>query len=123
APLRSLAPVLVPRRAVYFSFFYCYGDHRALHSFPTRRSSDLVTGMPATLRFSKMHGAGNDFVVLDLRDGSPPPPAALCRALADRSEEHTSELQSRENLVCRLLLEKKKKKKHRHRCTTDRDET
>src|SRR5207302_10306009 len=30
-----------------------------------------------------------------------------------RSEEHTSELQSRENLVCRLLLEKKKKK---HKC-------
>src|SRR5690606_40600863 len=30
----------------------------------------------------------------------------------ERSEEHTSELQSRENLVCRLLLEKKKKKKH-----------
>src|SRR5690606_40782516 len=31
-------------------------------------------------------------------------------AIAVRSEEHTSELQSRENLVCRLLLEKKKKK-------------
>src|SRR6266700_7478787 len=30
---------------------------------------------------------------------------------AERSEEHTSELQSRENLVCRLLLEKKKTKK------------
>src|SRR2546430_15626852 len=29
-----------------------------------------------------------------------------------RSEEHTSELQSQSNLVCRLLLEKKKKKKH-----------
>src|SRR5690554_7071291 len=29
-----------------------------------------------------------------------------------RSEEHTSELQSRPHLVCRLLLEKKKKKKH-----------
>src|SRR5690606_42158928 len=29
-----------------------------------------------------------------------------------RSEEHTSELQSRENLVCRLLLEKKKNKKY-----------
>src|SRR5207302_11071127 len=29
------------------------------------------------------------------------------------SEEHTSELQSRENLVCRLLLEKKKKKSHK----------
>lgn len=35
-------------------------------------------------RFSKMHGAGNDFVVLDLRDGSPPPTTEQCRALADR---------------------------------------
>src|SRR5688500_20031611 len=33
----------------------------------------------------------------------------------DRSEEHTSELQSPCNLVCRLLLEKKKKKKHHNR--------
>src|SRR5438874_10210387 len=32
-------------------------------------------------------------------------------AAVDRSEEHTSELQSRRDLVCRLLLEKKKKKK------------
>ncbi|NLA68812.1 MAG: diaminopimelate epimerase [Gammaproteobacteria bacterium] len=31
-----------------------------------------------------MHGAGNDFVVLDLRDGAAPPDAALCRLLADR---------------------------------------
>src|SRR5690554_7272971 len=31
-----------------------------------------------------------------------------------RSEEHTSELQSRPHLVCRLLLEKKKKKKKKH---------
>src|SRR5690606_39505614 len=38
-----------------------------------------------------------------------------------RSEEHTSELQSRENLVCRLLLEKKKKNQHtqRQQPTTD----
>ncbi|WOS41606.1 diaminopimelate epimerase [Xanthomonas rydalmerensis] len=36
------------------------------------------------LRFSKMQGAGNDFVVLDLRDGSPPPDAALAVRLADR---------------------------------------
>src|SRR6266496_4540036 len=32
-----------------------------------------------------------------------------------RSEEHTSELQSRRDLVCRLLLEKKKKQEYRHR--------
>src|SRR5436309_11332707 len=35
-----------------------------------------------------------------------------------RSEEHTSELQSRENLVCRLLLEKKKKKQISQHTTT-----
>ncbi len=36
------------------------------------------------LRFTKMHGAGNDFVVLDLRDGQSPPTPSLSRALADR---------------------------------------
>src|SRR3712207_7679430 len=35
--------------------------------------------------------------------------AAFCSARGGRSEEHTSELQSRQYLVCRLLLEKKKK--------------
>src|SRR6266511_5434885 len=46
--------------------------------------------------------------------GSPclsPAPRSVCPPR--RSEEHTSELQSRENLVCRLLLEKKKKKINR----------
>src|SRR3712207_8859693 len=37
-------------------------------------------------------------------------PSGGNRGLGDRSEEHTSELQSRQYLVCRLLLEKKKKK-------------
>src|SRR5690606_7847023 len=45
-------------------------------------------------------GSTHAFVLRDRPDGTP-----------DRSEEHTSELQSRENLVCRLLLEKKKKKR------------
>src|SRR5690606_41499726 len=36
------------------------------------------------------------------------PKARQYAAVSPRSEEHTSELQSRENLVCRLLLEKKK---------------
>ncbi len=36
------------------------------------------------LRFSKMQGAGNDFVVLDLRDGGLPPDAALVARMADR---------------------------------------
>src|SRR5438093_8418028 len=57
------------------------------------------------------------------------PCRSACRAgsgrsgTASRSEEHTSELQSLTNLVCRLLLEKKKKKKknitkHKHKHTT-----
>ncbi|MEO6226821.1 MAG: diaminopimelate epimerase [Thermomonas sp.] len=36
------------------------------------------------MRFSKMHGAGNDFVVLDLRKGAPPPDKAACARIADR---------------------------------------
>src|SRR5260370_31407337 len=42
------------------------------------------------------------------------PITILVNNLAMRSEEHTSELQSHLNLVCRLLLEKKKKKSHRY---------
>src|SRR2546429_6307251 len=60
---------------------------------------------------------------------SEPMPANGDRTVSPRSEEHTSELQSRLHLVCRLLLEKKKKstskeeifRKSTHRCTvTDR---
>src|SRR5437870_7972126 len=61
--------------------------------FPTRRSSDLAT-------------AGRSVT----RPGSPASRGPSCCATW-RSEEHTSELQSRGHLVCRLLLEKKKKKK------------
>src|SRR2546422_4228501 len=39
----------------------------------------------------------------------------------DRSEEHTSELQSRLHLVCRLLLEKKKKKKTQNKTTNHKN--
>src|SRR5438067_8204418 len=45
----------------------------------------------------------------ELLDDLPRQADAQPRADADRSEEHTSELQSRFDLVCRLLLEKKKK--------------
>src|SRR2546430_7313670 len=39
-----------------------------------------------------------------------------------RSEEHTSELQSQSNLVCRLLLEKKKKNKHTRKTNTQNNQ-
>src|SRR5437588_4166382 len=44
-------------------------------------------------------------------------------AVRARSEEHTSELQSHSDLVCRLLLEKKKKKKKSHTTNTQRTYT
>src|SRR2546421_4631060 len=42
----------------------------------------------------------------------PPPFRISLISMSSRSEEHTSELQSRSDLVCRLLLEKKKKNKY-----------
>src|SRR5438034_3964586 len=53
-------------------------------------------------------------------------PSTVCREVAanggrERSEEHTSELQSHSDLVCRLLLEKKKKKK-KQRNTDERQQ-
>src|SRR5260221_12105902 len=42
----------------------------------------------------------------------------LVRAVRERSEEHTSELQSHSDLVCRLLLEKKKKRARHHQANT-----
>src|SRR3712207_7360670 len=47
----------------------------------------------------------------------PTEPTELDRNLDERSEEHTSELQSRQYLVCRLLLEKKKHPKRSQTCT------
>src|SRR5260370_14752145 len=47
------------------------------------------------------------------------PQQAVARLVYPRSEEHTSELQSHLNLVCRLLLEKKKKNKARHTACCD----
>src|SRR3712207_8278183 len=52
---------------------------------------------------------GGDFSAKDFRTWSGTVLAAVGLAVA-RSEEHTSELQSRQYLVCRLLLEKKKQK-------------
>src|SRR5205807_10516375 len=88
-------------------FFYCSPDHPDLHSFPTRRSSDLKD-----LGIRVLAGSEVDI----LKDGSLDYSDEILAQLdvvvcSIRSEEHTSELQSPCNLVCRLLLEKKKKKK------------
>src|SRR5690606_41073828 len=106
------------------SFCQCYGRPRDLHSFPTRRSSDLKrTNMAAidaigiearrVLLEVMMSVAWADREIAP-EERQAARAAAMSLGLVmpgdtdlTRSEEHTSELQSRENLVCRLLLEKK----------------
>src|SRR5438270_2673537 len=70
--------------------------HRDLHSFPTRRSSDLKHGDVA---LQPRHAVASLQRRHDVGERACP---------IARSEEHTSELQSQSNLVCRPLLEKKK---------------
>src|SRR2546421_344972 len=52
----------------------------------------------------------------NLKQLTKPEVVVITGASAGRSEEHTSELQSRSDLVCRLLLEKKKKKRAEEQC-------
>src|SRR5688572_31552297 len=83
--------------------------------FPTRRSSDLRRQpwlfslhfrLWTSPRTPAPSSAGRTSSPAASRVPSP------IRSNAGRSEEHTSELQSQSNLVCRLLLEKKNNNKH-----------
>src|SRR5207253_8227554 len=87
-------------------FFYGYVARRDLHSFPTRRSSDLeARNRPAGNKPDSRRILRRD----DSRWAVPGTTVEITGGLSvGRSEEHTSELQSRGHLVCRLLLEKKK---------------
>src|SRR2546429_4307339 len=94
---------------VFFFFFLMIRRPPRSTPFPTRRSSDL-SAIPAgaeSIDLSKFTGLPG---LIDVHthmtiytDETPGEPK-----LKQRSEEHTSELQSRLHLVCRLLLEKKK---------------
>src|SRR5205807_6719417 len=101
-------------------FFSCSAHLSPLHSFPTRRSSDLSATLrparpvrPAHLPEDSSAARARSYTARPTcrRNPSPHRRARRCSGCRPRSEEHTSELQSPCNLVCRLLLEKKKKKK------------
>src|SRR5205814_5251185 len=104
---------------LYFFFFsfQCPGALRDLHSFPTRRSSDLAMEVLDLARDSlnpelELLGVCLNIANMRTRHARQTLDALQQRFGAKmRSEEHTSELQSLRHLVCRLLLEKKKKKK------------
>src|SRR2546430_11994226 len=74
------------------------------------------TLFPYTTLFRSIvaHGAGEQLLVRVLKHRPHAPRQLLRRPMFQRSEEHTSELQSQSNLVCRLLLEKKKTTTHTH---------
>src|SRR5687768_18257947 len=93
----------------FIFFFKAYSDHRDLHSFPTRRSSDLSVGASRGSTGSRTSGfcCGVSVSVVIVLSSAKRSRRILVKK--KRSEEHTSELQSRLHLVCRLLLEKKKK--------------
>src|SRR5699024_11454752 len=110
-------------------FSYCYVAHLLLLSFPTRRSSDLHFDIAVLNLFPFLvRATGNNLhtcislistdkvtlVITDMVSRSLIPiknkSSLHCfNGISSRSEEHTSELQSRFDLVCRLLLEKKKR--------------
>src|SRR5690606_42053178 len=97
-------------------YVYCLRDPLYLSRFPTRRSSDLPSESGTAARRPE---AARCAPANPAREATARKAATSRRDRARgsgnttgrtrrRSEEHTSELQSRENLVCRLLLEKKK---------------
>src|SRR5205823_13708152 len=104
--------------------FPSHAPLRFLHSFPTRRSSDLVfaTGRHAELLVWMLVGfiaffafSQGAVIWVYISEIFPNMVRAKGQSLGsfthwimNRSEEHTSELQSLAYLVCRLLLEKKK---------------
>src|SRR5688572_32496811 len=100
------------------SDFQRYVDVRDLHSFPTRRSSDLAQSrmgvLPSAILIQRevgietvIHYCCRDRNLLGMLSDILGAHAAGLRNIL-RSEEHTSELQSQSNLVCRLLLENRK---------------
>src|SRR5205814_8225217 len=108
-------------RALFYVCSFFVSQHRgpqARHSFPTRRSSDLID-LPVLIdddEFALVAFGEDVAVLIQGRPESQCAVGCLLESLDERSEEHTSELQSLRHLVCRLLLEKKNKttKSHGH---------
>src|SRR5437773_5802855 len=95
--------------STFLSFFFLrYHPHPVLHSFPTRRSSDLRCSTARCRNPTSRSASGSS-----TSGGRSASPSSTMPWRRPRSEEHTSELQSHHDLVCRLLLEKKKNNKLR----------
>src|SRR6478672_13278930 len=91
-------------------------------------SKGMAASMPATVAMTSIsrlrrHDSSSMLwaSALTLATKMSRPPSASAAAPTQRSEEHTSELQSRSDLVCRLLLEKKKQEGERGRRGRERE--
>src|SRR5438105_6325949 len=96
---------IIPRRSLYIPLFLLL--YLSFFFLMIRRPPRSTLFPYTTLFRSVGHRPGRL-----RREGRSPPSGRGSGASGPRSEEHTSELQSRVDLVCRLLLEKKKKKKY-----------
>src|SRR5256884_5663914 len=94
-----------PPRSTLFPYTTLFRSNRSeVYGVPPETSRECAPGLSTFL--SEFHSVRMDVLGTSLYhhyDGE---------AVRHRSEEHTSELQSRLHLVCRLLLEKKKKQKN-----------
>src|SRR3712207_8663751 len=88
-----------PPRSTLFPYTTLFRSTKAMSNARRRSSRATAAALPGVQR--------SGMVSTTSRCGFP---STIGRDHAPRSEEHTSELQSRQYLVCRLLLEKKKKK-------------
>src|SRR3712207_7069530 len=95
-----------PPRSTLFPYTTLFRSLRALGGLLERERARDLEG---DLRRVRVVVLAVDERHLDVDHGVPGADAVLERFLHARSEEHTSELQSRQYLVCRLLLEKKYK--------------
>src|SRR2546428_7686611 len=87
-----------PPRSTLFPYTTLFRSHESAHA---RELADLLFGPPGSGVRHDVNGVKLAGHVLRFH--------GLEHFVGNRSEEHTSELQSRSDLVCRLLLEKKKK--------------
>src|SRR3712207_7461176 len=90
-----------PPRSTLFPYTTLFRSRRVVAELATGAGFEVASARRRGDAAREVLSHPPDVVVLGDGDGD--------RTLARRSEEHTSELQSRQYLVCRLLLEKKKK--------------
>src|SRR2546430_6398382 len=95
-----------PPRSTLFPYTTLFRSMQGqVQAYAQARTGDDANAKRQRLEKRKLELAALDRELASRRSELVPP-----ERMAKRSEEHTSELQSQSNLVCRLLLEKKKKK-------------